>query len=209
MSRIDEVFKPALLGKKIPILTLDNKWHQLFTQASPDRQLLKLEEELKELLKKRSKASDEIKKIKKLKKTLMDGIVNNAGMAVSGSDKLAEKKQEESKRLISECNEKLAEYEDELMDIPEQINRVNRELMLKTMEVCYEAIRQNKHVIVENGRWIKKTREELRERIIEKEEKEEQNHALYSYMHDIFGADVIDIFDMQYLREEEKDDGNQ
>ena len=24
------------------------------------------------------------------------------------------------------------------------------------------------------------------------------NHQLYSYMHDIFGADVIEIFDMKY-----------
>lgn len=205
MSRIDEIFKPALIGKKIPILTLDHKWHQLFTQAAPDKQLLRLEEELKALLKKRSKASDEIKKINRLKRTLMDGIMHNAGSAVSGDDKLAEKKQEESKRLINECNEKIAEYEEELIGIPGQIDKVNKELMLKTMEVCYDSIKQNKHVIVENRRWIKKTREELKERIIEKEEKEEQNHALYSYMHDIFGADVIDIFDMQYLRNEEKD----
>lgn len=208
MSRIDEVFKPALVGKKIPILTLDHKWHQLFTQAAPNEQLLRLEGELKELMKKQSKASDEIKKIKRLKKTLMDGIMNNAGLAASGDDKLAEKKQEESKRLISDCNERIAEYEDELIGIPRQIDKINKELMLKTMEICYDSIKKNKHIIVENRRWIKKTRDELKERIIEKEEKEEQNHALYSYMHDIFGADVIDIFDMQYLRDEE-DNENQ
>lgn len=206
MSRIDEIFKPALIGKKIPILTLDHKWHQLFTQTTPDKQLLRLEEELKALMKKRGKASDEIKKINRLKKTLMDGIIHNAGSAVSGDDRLAERKQEESKRLINECNEKIAGYEEELIDIPRQIDQVNKELMLKTMEVCYDSIKKNKHIIVENGKWIKKTREELKERIIEKEEKEEQNHALYSYMHDIFGADVIDLFDMQYLRNEEDND---
>ena len=204
MSRIDEIFKPALMGKKIPLLTLDHKWHQLFTQTTPDKQLLKLEEDLKALLKKRGKATDEIKKIKRVKKKLMDGIMQNAGMASRGDDRLAEKKQSESKRLINECNERIAEFEEELIGIPGQIDKVNKELMLKTMEVCYESIKQNKHVIVENGRWIKKTREELKERIIEKEEREAQNHALYSYMHDIFGADVIDIFDMQYLRNEEE-----
>lgn len=204
MSRIDEIFKPALMGKKIPLLTLDHKWHQLFTQTTPDKQLLKLEEDLKALLKKRGKATDEIKKIKRVKKKLMDGIMQNADMASRGDDRLAEKKQSESKRLINECNERIAEFEEELIGIPGQIDKVNKELMLKTMEVCYESIKQNKHVIVENGRWIKKTREELKERIIEKEEREAQNHALYSYMHDIFGADVIDIFDMQYLRNEEE-----
>ena len=29
-------------------------------------------------------------------------------------------------------------------------------------------------------------------------EKEMMNHQLYSYMHDIFGAEVIEIFDMKY-----------
>ena len=51
MSRKDEIYKPALAGKKIPILTLDNKWHKLFTQKKPDKKLRRLEEELIELLK--------------------------------------------------------------------------------------------------------------------------------------------------------------
>ena len=33
MSRKEEIYKPALIGKNIPILTLDNKWHRLFTQT--------------------------------------------------------------------------------------------------------------------------------------------------------------------------------
>ena len=38
--------------------------------------------------------------------------------------------------------------------------------------------------------------------MVRKMEKEQQNHELYSYMHAIFGADVIDIFDMKYNPEE-------
>ena len=34
--------------------------------------------------------------------------------------------------------------------------------------------------------------------MVRKQEKEMMNHQLYSYMHDIFGADVIEIFDMKY-----------
>ena len=33
MGQEDEVFREALVGKKIPILTLDNQWHKLFTQT--------------------------------------------------------------------------------------------------------------------------------------------------------------------------------
>ena len=35
--------------------------------------------------------------------------------------------------------------------------------------------------------------------MIRKQEMEQRNHAIYSYMHDVFGAEVIDIFDMQYM----------
>ena len=35
---------------------------------------------------------------------------------------------------------------------------------------------------------------------------ESMNQGLYSYMHDIFGADVIDIFDMKYKKDNGKKD---
>ena len=51
MSRIEEVYKPALTGKKIPTLTLDNKWHQLFTQTESNPQIENLQTQLNDLLK--------------------------------------------------------------------------------------------------------------------------------------------------------------
>lgn len=203
MSRSDEVFKPALEGKKIPVLTLDHKWHRLFTQAKPDKRLIKMEEELNVLLKKQGKTNNQIKDIKKLKKKLMDEIMENADEAASGRDRKAEEKLAENKRLINECNEKLAECEDELLELPRQIEKINKALMLKTMEVCYETLQKNKKEIDETAVWIADIREELKKRLIRKQEQEQMNHELYSYMHDIFGADVIDIFDTEYLEEEE------
>ena len=130
MSKTEDVFAPAIKGKKIPILTLDNKWHQLFTQTGTNKQILKLEEELNGLLKKQGGAGQDMKKIKKLKKKLMDEIVEYADDAASGRDKKAEKKLEENKRLINECNEKLDECEELLAVLPRQIDKVNKQLML-------------------------------------------------------------------------------
>ena len=42
----------------------------------------------------------------------------------------------------------------------------------------------------------------MKKKVIRKQEKEAMNHRLYSYMHDIFGADVIELFDMKYNPEE-------
>ena len=53
-----------------------------------------------------------------------------------------------------------------------------------------------------NSKWIKEIRRELKKKVVRKQEKEAINHHLYAYMHDIFGADVIELFDMKYNPEE-------
>ncbi len=205
MSKIDEVFKPALSSKKIPVLTLDNKWHQLFTKTDPDRELKRLETRLNDLLKKQGKANTDIKELKKLKKKLMDEIMQLADEASNGGDKTAEKKLQSNKELINECNEKTKEYEDELLELPGEIDRVNKELMLKTMEICYDTLKRNKVEIDETSKWISGVRVELKKRLVRKQEQEQMNQDIYTYMHNIFGPDVIDMFDLEYLDEENKE----
>lgn len=205
MSRTDEVFKPALNGRKIPVLTLDNKWHQLFTKAEPDRELKRLENDLNTLLKKQGKANTEIKELKKLKNRLMGEIVHLADEATGGKDKNAEKKLEENTKLINECNEKTQEYEDQLMELPREIDRVNKELMIKTMEICYDTLKKNKEEIDETSKWISSVRVELKKRLIRKQEQEQTNQDIYTYMHNVFGPDVIDMFDLEYLNQQNKE----
>ena len=198
MSRKDEIYSPALKEKKIPILTLDNKWHRLFTQTNPNKAILRLEEELNDLLKKQGKATTESKDIKRLKKKLMQEIVENAEGTAEGNNQKAMKKMEDNKRLINECNERLTMYEDQLIELPGEIDRVNRELMLQTMDICYDTLKTNETEIEETVKWVAAIRVELKKRLIRKQEMEQMNQELYSYMHDIFGAEVIEIFDMKY-----------
>lgn len=198
MSKRNDLFQSALTVKRIPILTLDNKWHRIFTQKKPDKKLKRLEDELNELLKKQGKLTGEVKEIKKLKKKLMDGIVANASEASVENDEKAVRKAQESTRLIDECNEKLEEYEEELLELPRKIDKVNKELMLLTMEICYDRLKENEQRIEEDARWVAEVREELKRRLVRKQEMEQANQELYSYLHDIFGAEVIELFDLKY-----------
>ena len=198
MSKRNDLFQSALTGKRIPILTLDNKWHKIFTQKKPDKKLKRLEDELNELLKKQGKLTGEVKEIKKLKKKLMDGIVANASEASVENDEKAVRKAQESTRLIDECNEKLEEYEEELLELPREIDKVNKELMLLTMDICYDRLKENEQRIEEDARWVSEVREELKRRLVRKQEMEQANQELYSYLHDIFGAEVIELFDLKY-----------
>ena len=127
--------------------------------------------------------------------------MDNATASSSGNEK-AIKKAEDNKRLLAECNEKITGYEDELFEVPREIDKANRELMLLTMQICYDRLKENEREIAELSEWIRQVREELKEKVIRKEEMEDTNHELYSYMHDIFGAEVIDIFDMKYYNNE-------
>lgn len=192
MSKKGESYKQALSGKKIPILTLDNKWHRLFTMMEPDRELKRLEENLNVLLRQQGKMNTETKSIKKIKKKLMDEIVQ----LMEYEDKASLKKIDENKRLIEECNDKLDEYQDKLLDLPKEIDQANYALMIRTMEMCYEVLQKNTKEIDEIGEWINRVRIELKKNIVRKQEKEIKNHELYAFMHDIFGADVIEIFDV-------------
>lgn len=204
MSRKDDVFQAALSGKRIPVLTLDSKWHQLFTQAKPDRKIKRLEDKLNELLKKQGKANTEVKEIRKLKMRLMQEIVENAQDASMGNDGKARKKADDNKRLIGDCNKKIEDYEDQLLSLPREIDEVNKELMLATMEVCYDRLKVNQAEIARIAEWAAQIKEELKEKLVRKQEMETMNQSLYAYMHDIFGADVIDIFDMKYKGEDGK-----
>lgn len=203
MSRKEDIYKPALMGKKIPILTLDNKWYRLFTQTEPDKHIKQLEEELNELIKRQGKANTDIREIKNLKKKLLQEIMEYAEEASAGNAS-ARKKTEDNSRLVNECNEKIEQYEDELIELPREIDKVNKELMLSTMEICYERLKQNEAEIEETSKWIAQVRIELKKRLIRKQEQEMMNHELYSYMHDIFGADVINLFDMKYKEDKKQ-----
>lgn len=63
-----ELFMSALQDKKIPVLTLDNKWYRLLGEL--ERETVKeWEEQLNILLKRQGKLNTEVKDIKKLKKS--------------------------------------------------------------------------------------------------------------------------------------------
>ena len=199
ISNKDEEFKTALAGKTIPILTLDHKWHKLFGKADKTSRITALEKKINELIKRQGKLNTESKDIKKIKKKLMEEIMIIADRLLQNpDDKKMLKDQEEHKRLVEECNEKLDDYEEELLEIPREIDRLNRELMMVSMEICYKKIQENTKELNEINDWIEKIRRELKKKMVRKQEKEASNNKLYSYMHDIFGMDVIEIFDMKY-----------
>ena len=197
-----ESFAEALKGKKLPILTLDNKWYKLLTPQAR-RQVSVYERQLNALLRRQGKLNTETKDIRKLKKQLMNEIMPLVDEADQNPNPLLDKKIEQNRKLLEECNEKLESYQEELLELPHKIDDVNVQLMLITMDCCYETMKESTQEIKYISEWVAQTRVELKKRLIKKQEMEQRNHAIYSYMHDLFGAEVLDMFDLQYNPEEQ------
>ncbi|MCR5451908.1 MAG: hypothetical protein K6F00_04700 [Lachnospiraceae bacterium] len=192
----EDSFKLALKGARIPVLVLDQKWHRLFALSGKPEEIKELETELNELLARQGKLTTEIKELKKLKNKLMQGIVAN--METSKDGKLEKSVNlDQNKKLIEETNQKIEEDEDELLDLPPQIKEKNEELMMETMKFTYEKLRSNTNEVKDIANWIAQVRVDLKKNIIKKQNREINNREIYAYMHDIFGKDVINIFDIK------------
>ena len=183
-------FKSALIGKTVPLLILDQKWHRLFAVHGKTDEIKALEMQLNTLLTNQGKLNTRLKELKKLKGKLLDEIVQ--------SMEENDKKLEENKRLVDEINEKIDLCEEELVDIPYQLRETNDELMLCSIDYFYDKIRVNQVESTEIQEWIDQVRIDLKKNIIRKQNRDINNREIYAYLHDIFGAEVIDIFDIKY-----------
>jgi hypothetical protein len=71
-------------------------------------------------------------------------------------------------------------------------------LMLLSMDYFSEKIEKNKLESKEIDDWIANIRVELKKNVIRKQNRDINNREIYSYLHDIFGAEVLDLFDIEY-----------
>ena len=66
------------------------------------------------------------------------------------------------------------------------------------MDYFSEKIEKNKLESKEIDDWIANIRGELKKNVIRKQNRDINNREIYSYHHDIIGAEVLDNFDIEY-----------
>jgi hypothetical protein len=74
------------------------------------------------------------------------------------------------------------------------------------MDYFYEKLRVNKEESDEIEAWITQVRIDLKKNIIKKQNRDINNREIYAYLHDIFGARVIDMFDLKFEEENSEDE---
>lgn len=195
----DEEFRAAVAGRQVPILVLDEKWHRLFAVHGKTADIKEAEAALNGLLARQGKLNTDLKGFKSVKSKLMDSIVQNMeGTSEAHMDAAREKKLDEDKRLIEEVNQKIADAEDELLELPKKIKEANNELMILSLDYFYDKLRVNQEESREIDEWIKQVRIDLKKNIIRKQNRDINNREIYAYLHDILGPEVLDLFDVQY-----------
>jgi methyl-accepting chemotaxis protein len=185
----------VIKNRKLPILTLDSRWHEIFPEEEKTSEIKDIERKLNELLAKQGKLVNEIKDYKKIKKNLMNEIVANMDTNSGPTSKQREKKLDRNKQYILEINKKIDDEMEELSRLPYQIKEINEELLVESISICYDRISKQMVEINEISDWIKKAREELKIKILQKQDMENKNTLIYSYMHDILGAELMERFD--------------
>jgi len=188
-------FNSIVKNKKLPILTLDSRWHELFPDEKKTHRIRDLEQKLIKLLKTQGKLVNEIKDMKNLKKSLMSEIVANMDIENDSKSKSKEKKLDRNKNYINELNKKMDNASNRLADLPYEIKRVNEELLVESIKNGYDRIHDNQEDLSKISDWIIKTREELKRKIVLKNDMETTNKQMYSYLHDVLGPEIIEAID--------------
>ena len=191
-------FNKIIKDKKLPILTLDGRWHELFADDQKTPEIKDLEQKVNNLLKKQGKLVNDIKDMKKLKNNLIKDIMVNMDIGTDLIGKAKEKKLDKNKQYINEINEKMEVAMDEIADIPYQIKVVNEALMAESIHICYDRLEDNKIELKEVADWIAGIREDLMKRMLIKQDLEAKNSLIYTYMHDILGAELMELFDSEH-----------
>lgn len=191
-------FTNQLNSKRVPIVVLDERWHQLFEKQGKSPKVIELEKKLNDLLKQQGKLVTDVKELKSAKHQLMDGIVANMQVDSTPDGKLNSKKLLKSQKLIQDINAKLKSADNNLAEIPYRIKDANARLVVEGMNVCYQKMDNNSTELQMIDEKITQMREELKRLIALKQDKEDENVAIYSYLHDVLGSDIMETLDRHY-----------
>lgn len=194
MALTVEEVKKNTSYKRLPILILDERYHRLFPEEDKTPEIKKLEKKLSDMLKRQGQVTNDLKTVKKIKADLIQSVLQNVENTEL-SDSKRQKLMNANQKLIIEAKEKIEALEQEETDMPENIRTANLALVLECVEVCYERIHQNYEDIQILGKWINEVRIELKKKVLVKQDKETKNAEIYSYMHDLLGPEMMEIFD--------------
>lgn len=188
----------ALQKKRVPLLTLDPRWHQLFPEHTKSKELKRKEEALQALVKKQGQTNNDLKEYEKARKVVMENVLQNMTDGNEQDSDVRGKKQDANQKLLEELKDKIRDVKEIQEALPEQIKEANQELLLQSMRECYDTLVGNTSAIRYEEQKIQEMRAELTEHILKKQDMEMKSSETYKFMYDLLGAELLNIFDREY-----------
>lgn len=194
----NELFKSTQLRHQhMPIATLDNTWHQLISDIKTP-QIVALEKELTNLLKEQGKLNTDHLEYTRLKKEMLDTILNLTHEAFELESKDAAKKIDNQQKMVLKINDNLEEIEEQLEGVPKKIQEVNGLLLGETVQLCYKHINTYKAKSEKLDEEIQVIRCELMNKTESKKAYDQQAEQLYQYLHQLIGPGFMEKLDNKY-----------
>ncbi len=190
---IPDLFK----NMSVPLLILNPVWVQYQKTARTDR-IVKLEERVKDLLKRSSRVYDEYQNLTKKKKECLDKIMQLTPEAHEQYNEVAKATMEKLSAAVTEINTRLEDLTKASDAVPEELDRANTELLKETVEACYESMRENRGKLEEITPQVDTYRKQFREAMDTKMKLEDDIHDAYTLLHHLIGKDMIEQFDEVY-----------
>lgn len=191
--------KKTLRKNDISLLILDERWTMLFSNTQKTPSIERSENKLKELLKQEARLTAEKKEIAASKKRHMDNIIRLTADVFEKNDADAKKQMQDSEREIKRINSRIARIEELLDAMPDKLKQVNLELLEQTVNIVYYKILANKKRVEELDKLIGETRDKLKGYIDEKESLSQDDTDIYSYFHDLLGAEELEKLDKEFF----------
>lgn len=191
--------KKTLRRNNISLLTLDERWNSLFINTQKSEDILRGEEKIRELLKEQARLITESKEIQHRKKVLMDKIMKLTVEAFENNRDEAKNEMQACEKEIKKINERLLQLEQGLEKIPEQMQDANIALLEQTVNRVYFKMRENQRRVKELEALIEETREKLKLYIDEKESLSQDYTDIYTYFHDLLGAEELERLDKEHF----------
>ncbi|MCF6460453.1 hypothetical protein [Clostridium sp. Cult3] len=183
---------------KIPLLVEDDNWQELFGDIV-NKNIQQIKEKLMELMEKERELDRLSKKLQKDKLHAMKMILGISD-AVNNENKIENVDLlDKYKQRIEDINADLDDIMYQLEIIPQDIRKMNFDLLKATVEYGYKELKVKEKKLNSVTEELEILRERLKELINKKHDYEEWIDATYSFLHGMLGSQEMEKLDEKIL----------
>lgn len=189
----------VLRKNKIPLLHTDPSWIKLFGNAK-DRDIINLRKDLQKKLSEEKEIDIMVNKLQKQKLRCMKMILGVSDSINNENKKDNVSLLDEYKDKIEEINIKLEELIFQLETMPQEIRKINLNLLNATIQYGYKELKNKENILNQSVEELDRLRSRLKELINIKYDYEEWINETYTFFHGLLGSKIIEKIDKERLK---------